>query len=206
MAKLCPKLMSTGSCNTPSCKFRHDAHTCEPCGIICNSTALFNAHLQGKRHHKKVTDASTLFHCPICKVNVTGQRCWLEHVSGRRHQNEANRISASTNVQPVEADSAPGQVLCSICNKLIPERFWAKHPRSGGHLNKVRFMEYKAVLEEAEKDKHGVILTGDWDLGIVDVPSAQHGLVTHPIIKNSIPSSQIVVVGLKFASSVYVRP
>jgi helicase MOV-10 len=67
-------------------------------------------------------------------------------------------------------------------------------------------MEYKTVLEEAEKDKHGVILTGDWDLGIVDVPSAQHGLVTHPIIKTSIPSSQIVVVGLKFASSVYVRP
>jgi helicase MOV-10 len=198
--------MSTGSCNTPSCQFRHDAHTCEPCGIICDSTAVFNAHLRGKRHHKKVTDASTLFHCPICEVNVPSQKGWLKHVSGKRHRTEADRRSASTNVQPVEADSAPGQVFCSICNKLIRERLWARHPQSGAHMNKVRFMEYKAVLEEAEKDKHGVILTGDWDLGIVDVPSAQRGLVTRPIIKTGIPSSRITVVGLKFASSVYVRP
>jgi hypothetical protein len=45
----------------------------------------------------------------------------------------------------------------------------AKHEEKTGHLRQVRFHKFQDLLKEAEKDKNGVIVEGEFDFGVVEL-------------------------------------
>lgn len=66
---------------------------------------------------------------------------------------------------------------------------------------KIRFASFRSLLDEAERDKNGVVLDGSGDLDIVEVPAAQHGVQLTMTIRSTNPSLKVVLAEVKLASS-----
>ncbi|OCH91262.1 P-loop containing nucleoside triphosphate hydrolase protein [Obba rivulosa] len=203
MPQVCPNFLSTGSCPDSLCKLNHDIVLCKVCSVVCNSAEVYQAHLQGRKHRVRLNGASIQYHCPICKLNVVGVTDWEIHQQGKRHRRAAVLRGVSPNVDPEEAVPPPGAMWCSICNMNIPEKFWSTHPSSLRHKAKLKYAQYEAVIEEAMKDRHGIIVfhgDDDIDFGILETAAAHIGSSIAITIKNTVPSARITLVEAKFPS------
>ncbi|EGO03415.1 hypothetical protein SERLA73DRAFT_25978, partial [Serpula lacrymans var. lacrymans S7.3] len=130
---------------------------------------------------------------------------WDHHLSGVRHRKCATRKGVSADVQPVTLDTVSGHVYCGICDRHIPRNSWSHHPQNPLHLKKQKVVAFKTVLEEAVKDKHGIIVSEDVDFGIVDVQRANQGVIRTLTIQNTVPSAQITIVKAKLSSSSSIK-
>lgn len=68
-------------------------------------------------------------------------------------------------------------------------------------MEKEKFASFKVVLDDAEKDKHGITLDAEFDFGIVEIPVATKGIVIRGTISITIPSSRITLIEIKLASA-----
>ncbi|KAF5383148.1 hypothetical protein D9615_005012 [Tricholomella constricta] len=66
---------------------------------------------------------------------------------------------------------------------------------------KEQFAAFKVVLDDAEKDKHGILVSGDFDFGVVEVSDAARGRVSGGTIKASNPSARITLVDIQLSSA-----
>ncbi|KAJ7034547.1 P-loop containing nucleoside triphosphate hydrolase protein [Mycena alexandri] len=201
MAKACPLLLSNGVCENPSCPHRHNISSCELCNLVFTSPAEYTAHAASKQHINKVQgESGATLHCPLCQKYVSGMKNWVQHARSGRHVAIAVQLHLDPNVVPEEPESMPGHTLCSICNSHIPDRNWARHHLTPKHKDREQFISFRAALDEAEKDKHGVSVAGNFDFEIVDLPSAKSGVNIHCTISNTTPSSKVTIVSLSLAS------
>ncbi|KAJ7096057.1 RNA helicase [Mycena epipterygia] len=202
----CPTLLSTGVCEKSSCPHRHDVASCDLCNLVFASPAEYSAHAATKQHLNKVQgEFGATLYCPVCQKYISGMKNWVQHVASARHAAVAAASRLDPDVDPEEPQYMPGHKLCSTCNSHIPDRNWARHHLTPKHKDKEQFISFRAALDEAEKDKHGVSISGNFDFGIVDTPAAKSGIVLRPTIHNATPSSRVTLVSITLASEKGVR-
>lgn len=201
MVQTCPHLNSQGSCSNSSCPYNHDIHVCEDCGVVCPTLSNYRSHIGSKRHKRQLSGANTFLRCHVCKVNIRGPQEWTKHISSGGHQKKAKRQGASPAVEPEEAASTSKSEYCNLCRQFVSRTVWAQHARSSGHKRKEKFVAYKATLEEAEKNKHGVIVSDGLDFGIISPSNAQKGVSVHFTMETTVPTSRIRIIGAKLSST-----
>jgi helicase MOV-10 len=126
---------------------------------------------------------------------------WVQHIAGARHAAVAAETGRQPDVPPEEPEYVPGHTLCSTCNSHIPDRNWPRHHLTAKHKDREQFVFFQTALDEAERDKNGVSVSGNFDFGIVDGPVAKSGIKIHPTIKNATPSSKVSIVNMTLASN-----
>jgi len=202
MVKICPQLQSHGVCNDRPCQYSHDIHICEDCGIVCDSLSLYKAHINGKRHKRRISGANTFLRCPVCNVNIQGPDEWTKHVSGPRHRKKTTQQRASaTVVEPEEAAATAKSEYCTLCGVFVPRTLWTQHTENSTHRKKEGFAAFKVTLEEAEKNKHGVTVSEGLDFGIVPPVDARTGVSLQFSMETTVPDSRIRVVETKLSST-----
>jgi len=200
--KNCPNVLASGICSNPHCQLNHNLMVCEPCGFIAANANLYNAHVRGKKHKRKVSGRSGVAYCYICKKNISaGMPGWDVHIAGQKHVACAVEQGLAPNIEPEEATANDGERNCRICQQVVRGAAWNQHLLSFGHQRKETFAKYKAALDEAEKDKNGVSIEGIFDFDFVDPAVGALGLQSTVTIKTSLPFSKSVLVEAKLASS-----
>lgn len=162
MVKICPKLKTHGACSDSACLYRHDIYVCEDCGVICDSTALFQEHLQSKGHQRKAI-----------KLQNGPPPAYIE--DGVRRS-------------------------CVLCGTVVAVGKWPKHLQSQKHRGKEAYSAFKTILEEAEKDKHGVVISDGIDFGIVARSDARKGITIQFTLETTVPTSRIKIDSAKLFS------
>jgi helicase MOV-10 len=201
MPNVCSQLLSGGTCENPSCTYRHNVATCDICSLVFGSPNDYTAHIVTKQHVAKARgESGALFFCSPCQKHVSGTKNWTQHVAAARHKAQAKLKGLSADVDPEEVESVPGHTLCSTCNTHIHNNYWERHQSAPKHLARQRFVSFRTALDEAERDKNGLSIVGDFDFGIVDGPAAKSGKTIRPTIKNLTPSSKISIVSMTLAS------
>ncbi|KAJ7484319.1 P-loop containing nucleoside triphosphate hydrolase protein [Mycena latifolia] len=202
----CPNLLSNGVCESPSCPYRHDVTSCDLCNRVFASPADYTLHAATKQHLNKIQgESGAMLHCTVCQKYVSGMKNWIQHVASARHASMANERGLRPDVAPEEPEHVPGHTLCATCNSHIPDRNWTRHHLTPKHRDREQFISFRAALDEAEKDKHGVSVSGDFDFGVIDGPAAKSGVVVRPTIYNATPSSKVVLVSITLASDKGIR-
>lgn len=137
--------------------------------------------------------------CPICQVNLT-RGIWEQHVAGLRHRIAVAERDNADPIIPVEAEAALGQRLCDLCSSSIPDQLWGQHLQSRRHISRERFAAFRAVLDEAERDKNGLVIEGSFDFGIVEPGLAGAGKTSAVSIKATTPHIKIQLVQARLTS------
>ncbi|KAJ8688671.1 hypothetical protein PTI98_013429 [Pleurotus ostreatus] len=196
MVKVCKQFLANGTCQVVACKRSHYSVACETCRIVFYDNETYRIHCAGKRHRRCVEGLLGVFYCSICKLNIDGIN-WSSHIRSRSHRTKATQHGLPYDI-PKEApitDKFPDRTLCTVCNLQVMDRLWTSHFSSPLHLRKTRFVAYQSVLAESEKDKHGIEVAGQFDFDIVDAAAASSGVSMSVTVRNTVPLSQIVLVG-----------
>ncbi|KAI0062690.1 P-loop containing nucleoside triphosphate hydrolase protein [Artomyces pyxidatus] len=211
MSQICPRFLSSGSCQVEWCGFRHDVTSCEPCQLLLDSPAAYAAHLYTKKHTNKVSGKSALYHCPACDVTLNGTQTWGTHIQGKRHiarARAATEAAAATgtrpNVGPARLPVLQGQRRCELCDLIVSTDSWAWHITQRGHRSKEDYVSSKRAVEDASRDRNGVVIShgeGGLDFGVVEASDAWNGVSLAITVKTTAPTSQIKLVRLKLSSS-----
>ncbi|KAF9027400.1 RNA helicase [Hymenopellis radicata] len=209
MVAICPNILSSGTCNAPgTCSYNHKVTTCEPCKKIFASATIYNAHLRSGRHKAAASLVSSTgwLHCSVCDTHMCGQKFWLLHVNTPRHGQKCRSAGVAVDVAPEEVQVVPNHKLCITCSRQIPTKTYNNHIATRKHLAKEKFASYTAVLEEAEGDKHGVSVSGEFDFGVVEVAQATIGVRKSGTISTDVRTANIRLVSSVLASSKNTAP
>lgn len=145
-------------------------------------------------------DDSCRFHhdvhtCETCSVVCITGNAYQAHLAGKNHRRALGR-AASTQVHSIDAE------FCELCQiPILKNR--ERHQMTKRHSNKQRFFAFKSLLVEAEKDKHGISVSGPEgaDFGIIELEEAQTGRNVTLVITTSVPRSNVRLVDVKLTST-----
>lgn len=134
--------------------------------------------------------------CETCSVVCLTGKSHQAHLGGKNHQKTLKR-AASAQAQGVNAE------FCELCHIAIVNHNWERHQQTKRHSNKQRFFAFKSLLEEAEKDKHGISVSSSEgvDFGIIELEEAQAGRDVALVITTSVPRSSVRLVDVKMTST-----
>lgn len=202
MPTTCHFALAGQACTDTDCRFSHSVPVCDICNIVFVSQYAYEGHLHGRKHKTKAAGQSdTLVQCTLCNIHISSCN-WSAHLRGSRHRSAAKGLGVSAAVQPEQPTSdVPGFQFCITCNVHISNYQWAGHTQTKKHHLKLRFFNYQTAIEEAEKDKHEVSVSGGFDFGIVEPSDARTGITVNGTIQNNSPSSQVGLVDFYLASS-----
>ncbi|KAH6909397.1 RNA helicase [Coprinopsis sp. MPI-PUGE-AT-0042] len=130
----------------------------------------------------------------------------LHHLGGRKHRQRAIVLGVSPTVEPLQATSTPKFTFCEVCKIQVEPRKWERHIQTQKHRGKETFMQYRAVLDESEKDKNGLVVEGGGDLGYRDPTSAAGTLSFQISIKSTVPFGKSVLREAKLFSQHGAQP
>jgi len=134
--------------------------------------------------------------CETCSVVCITDNSYQAHLAGKNHRKTLER-AAYAQAHGIDTE------FCELCQVPIPNNNWEWHQRTKRHLNKQRFLAFKSLLEEAEKDKHGISVSGPEgvDFGIIELEEAQVGRDVPLVITTSVPRSSVRLVDVKLTST-----
>ncbi|KAF7796423.1 hypothetical protein EIP86_007600 [Pleurotus ostreatoroseus] len=172
-------------------------------------------HMQGERHRRQIAGLAVTLFCSLCRIAVVGQNGWQQHLATKRHLRNAKQQGVSAAMEPMEAgDDVQSHEFCPLCKVYVHTSTWTRHPATKMHKRRLRFGSVEAGLEEAAKDKHGILVTpSELDFGVLHSDRAKHGVSLTVEIKSSVPLSNVTLVEYKLSSAsfnqrrvVYGRP
>ncbi|KAG6853379.1 hypothetical protein C0991_004840 [Blastosporella zonata] len=151
---------------------------------MCASQFEIEEHVQSRVHVNKVRGQSLVFRCTLCRGHLTGRSGWNTHLRSWKHIRRAKTASVDPNtVLPEELAEVPRHTFCVTCNVHIQDIYWSNHLKVLKHRQKESYASFKVVLEEAEKDKQGISVIGDFDFGFVEPGGHKrrvaNGTITH---------------------------
>ncbi|KAF9457918.1 hypothetical protein BDZ94DRAFT_158082 [Collybia nuda] len=183
-----------GTCSDPACVSKHEHRICSQCGTS-------NAPTNGKRHQTRASERTNVLQCVVCRCYIVP--CNSEtYVLGR----SSTDMAASKGIPPdpkgrqINVD-ASGPKFCDLCRTHVPLHMWGKHNFTPYHKRQESYAVFKAALDEAERDKHGVVVEGSFDFDIVDPATARNGLTLKLTIKAVIPQSRIALIQIQLESA-----
>ncbi|KAF8869389.1 AAA domain-containing protein [Infundibulicybe gibba] len=120
------------------------------------------------------------------------------HLAGKKH--EARTSGRGTSL------------FCQACGKNIISGEWDSHISGTTHRAAAARQQIPAklvpehitfglVLDEVEKDKHGVTIEGDLDFGVVRETNARAGVLIIVTLKTVVPASKIELKGARLSSA-----
>ncbi|KAK0204308.1 P-loop containing nucleoside triphosphate hydrolase protein [Desarmillaria ectypa] len=199
MVAVCPKILSVGHCDDDSCRLQHDILVCKPCRRICPNQKELDAHLISKKHLAATSGVPAIYYCSVCDRTM-GRLSWESHVRGSPHLKAAKRRDVSPNVQPEVPEEVAGCTFCPPCNIHIPHSAWNIHLAGRKHRARTRYTKFTSALEEAEENKHGVVVEGNLDFDVVNSNVASSGVSAHLTISTTVPHARLSMV-VRLASS-----
>ncbi|KAJ3568894.1 hypothetical protein NP233_g5410 [Leucocoprinus birnbaumii] len=206
MVKNCPYLISSGSCTDPQCQLNHNIHTCDPCKYVASTLGEYNAHLRGKKHKRVLAGAvNQIWFCRICERPIESGN-WTAHKRGRRHINRAKAKKLDVNIEPDPVVPTATHTFCTTCQTSVLATGWQRHIHSRSHLTREQYAAFKSVTDEAEKEKNGVDIEGEVDLGILEPTVAATGQTTTLKISSTVPLANTVLVSVKLSAELGSRP
>ncbi|KAG7097710.1 hypothetical protein E1B28_005034 [Marasmius oreades] len=201
----CPQVLANGACSDPTCRHEHNVPNCDACQLVFKIPNEYRAHLKSKKHQNKVQGLaeamSTVLYCAICQIYVQGMASWTSHIRGGKHTTKARIQGLAPTIEPEVPEEVPNHEFCVVCQIHILNRFLARHRDSHRHKMRAQFLTFRSVIEEAEKDKNGVSVKGDFDFGIIDPSATGNGITMRATIARNDPSSRINLVQFQLASS-----
>lgn len=196
----CPNIIASGSCPDTRCIFNHNIPICDPCGYVAYNIQEYQAHLQSKKHKRVLAgNVHQTWYCRICQCPVDSES-WTNHKSAKPHRNKAKSKGLDVNLEPDPVVPSNTHTFCTICQLSIVTFLWHSHIHGRSHLTKERYASFKSVLDEAEKEKNGVAIEGEVDLGILEPAIASKGKTTTLKISSNVPSAKITLVSVKLSA------
>ena len=107
---------------------------CSICNITLIGEAQYNAHLEGKKHKKKMespnkSENQSKFQCELCNVEIMGEEQYNKHLEGKKHKKKLETPNKSENQT---------KFLCELCNvEILGEDQYNKHLEGKKHKKKV---------------------------------------------------------------------
>jgi helicase MOV-10 len=130
--------------------------------------------------------------CAPCGVVSTSKDWHDKHLAGVKHR----RQMAERGPPP------PGALHCATCDIYCSTSGqYHSHLRGPKHGQKARSLSFMAVLAEASKDKHGVMVSHDeegLDFSIVELQESEEKTIT---IQTQVPYSTVSLVDVKLSSN-----
>lgn len=154
--ELCPNLLSKGTCSTPDCPFNHTAFSCDVCKVFTPTQFHLDQHINGKRH-KAALQGKKLWECWICNVrqgNKPPFDSYKFHENTLKHRTRVAALAASSATQ--QPDGVAHR--CEVCKMDVPAQLFSAHFNSVSHKKKEKFATYETALQDAAKDKGGVVV------------------------------------------------
>ncbi|CAK5278608.1 unnamed protein product [Mycena citricolor] len=199
---ICPQVLAGSLCTERFCTFAHNPPSCDLCNLIFPTAPQYTEHVATKQHQNRLCgEFGLMLYCSACEKYIPGNKNWAVHVRSARHIKKAG----GRHLEAEESGEMPGHTLCTTCNSQIPDKSWARHHLMPKHLAKTQFLSFRTALDEAEKDKNGVSVSGAFDFGIVEPSLAGAGVRVNASITNTTPYSIVSIVNASFASSRGVR-
>lgn len=198
----CPSVLANGTCPDPTCSYIHNITTCGPCNLVFSDNDAYALHLRDKRHLSRLSGSFVISHCHVCNANIPGgMNSWNCHVLAQRHVKNAYMKGISGETLPQPATTTSRAIVCDACQCLVQNHQWQSHIRNVRHISRETFARYKSALENAESDKHDIVVEGNFDLGIVDPAVAVAGKKIYATVNTSATHSKTVLVDLRLASA-----
>jgi helicase MOV-10 len=199
MAKNCKNVLTHGQCNNRTCPFEHKILICDPCDYIAPHKDAWKNHLEGKKHRDIVSGKAKTSHCNICQRSIVGgPQQWAAHVGSQKHRKLAATQQVDADVERQDGASTEKQEFCSLCQVSVWKSAWSRHLERPGHVQREKS---KVALDEAEKDKNGISVEGDFSFDIVDPTTAGNGIQSTVTVTTSLPFSKTILAEVNMASS-----
>lgn len=127
---------------------------------------------------------------------------WDGHVQGWHHTKAAADAGVSPDTEPESASliSDEASQECSICKYSVKTSLWTTHTQSFSHQKAEKFHKYRAMMDEAEKDKKGLRVEGEVDLGYVEPEDAGKGVEMDLTIRSDEEVGKVVLFEAKLSS------
>ena len=115
---------------------------CSICNISLIGEAQYNAHLEGKKHKKKMespnkSESQSKFQCDLCNVEIMGEEQYNKHLEGKKHKKKLETPNKSENQTKFQ---------CELCNvEILGEDQYNKHLEGKKH---------KKMLESPNKSQN----------------------------------------------------
>lgn len=196
----CPNVLTHGTCAQLDCRYEHRILACEPCGFIAPNEGALNMHQNGRRHRNRMSGKTITYFCSLCERNVGGGG-WDLHIAGSKHQNRARGNNVAPDIAPLQGIDVVGQKYCNTCKQAMPIASWAMHQRTAAHQMRESYASYRAALDEAEKDKNGIVVEGNFDFDFVDPTRAAIGIDSTVVLKTTTPNLRVKLISLNRVSS-----
>lgn len=132
---------------------------------------------------------------PLCHLNFVGHKMWTQHLQSKRHSKNSTETPGV--VVPEEGGSTARNEYCSLCKMEVRREQWLVHVQGPRHHSREKYTAYKAILDEAEKDKHGVTVSDGLDFGIIGPVDAQRAVQLQFRMETNVPASRIRMVEAK---------
>ncbi|KIY67632.1 RNA helicase [Cylindrobasidium torrendii FP15055 ss-10] len=205
MVRICARLLQEGVCNDENCSLSHTAYTCEPCKKVIARKCDYESHLRGAGHQKRILQVPGWVSCTICNKTLPGGS-WNSHATSHAHARAAAAQGFDPNIDPVTVYDVTGQSYCPTCNVHVLSSAWARHTTSNRHFQASALSSFAAALENAEQDKHGVVVGGKFDFGVVEQESATTGVRVRNEIITTVPALRVQLANIQLSSSKNARP
>ncbi|KAK0437214.1 RNA helicase [Armillaria borealis] len=156
----------------------------------------------GDRHKDVLpAQATDWISCYLCDSHHLCKATFDDHIKSSLHVRQAKKAGVDPNIPGQrQSDVVPGHRLCTFCSEQISEQAWHRHIATAKHKSNEQLASYSVVLEQAEKDKHGVTVKGDLDFKVVKIASASDGVKISARIETAVPSADIKLVKTQLAS------
>jgi helicase MOV-10 len=121
-------------------------------------------------------------HCSICARKV-GEAGWEIHLTSFKHTRLAKEQNMSPDIEPSPPPMQDLQTFCQLCRENVKSSFWARHISTRKHQEQERYRQLRAKVQDAERDKNGLCVTGCLDIGIVDASQGERGIRREIVVK-----------------------
>lgn len=110
-----------------------------------------------------------LIHCEPCRVFVTTQFSYNQHLNGKQHRQVTAQLQKIA-PQLVNNLPKPQGPRCDICDVYTPNP--ARHASTPRHIKRARYDRYLGLVRDSEENKQGIIIFPDQiNFGSIDTRS-----------------------------------
>jgi helicase MOV-10 len=160
--------------------------------------------MKSKRHLKLSSGGTAVVQflfCNLCDRCISGANSWRAHLRSKKHVNKAAQQHVSPNIEPEVPSSVPGHQFCIVCRLQVANHVWSGHCASNRHIAKAKYATFRSALEEAEEDKNGAAILGDFDFKVVEKPAAAQGISVTGKIESNEPRCSFTLLEYTLAST-----
>ncbi|KAK7439801.1 hypothetical protein VKT23_017376 [Stygiomarasmius scandens] len=199
----CPALMAQGDCSNSACTFEHNVLNCEVCGVFVPNEKSYRDHMRSRRHIQRTENSTqNRFHfCSLCKIHLSGTTGWQQHIKAKKHVKKATQAGLSSNIEPEFPIDIPGHRFCVLCREHVSESLWSRHTEYRRHKSREKHAIFRSAMDEAEEDKNGAVISGEFDFGVVEPSTAAQGVSVTGKMEASEPHCRFTLVEWQLASS-----